>query len=90
MTDDVTVGVGLSRLVKADELLRERAFNRSVVLSVRRGSRGYRPIRVLEPEKKSTRLDQTRGQAHDQRAYSNHHSIVPLTSYTLPACAIVK
>ncbi len=36
MTDDVTVGVGLSRLVKADELLRERAFNRSVVLSVRR------------------------------------------------------
>jgi hypothetical protein len=36
MTDDVTVGVGLSRLVKADELLRERAFNRSVFLNPRR------------------------------------------------------
>ena len=31
------------------------------------GSRGYRPIRVLELEKKNTRLDQTRGQAQKPR-----------------------
>jgi hypothetical protein len=34
-----------------------------VLAAVRRGSRDYSPIRVHEPEKKSTRLDQPRGQA---------------------------
>jgi hypothetical protein len=35
--------------------------------TLRRGSRSYNPIRVHEPEKKRSRLDQPRGQAqlHD-------------------------
>jgi hypothetical protein len=31
-------------------------------------SKGYSPIRVLKPEKKSTRLDQRRGQAQPESA----------------------
>ncbi len=34
---------------------------------LRLGSRDYSPIRVLKPEKKSTRLDQPRGQAQTLR-----------------------
>ena len=52
---------------------------------LRRGSRDYSPIRVHEPEKKSTRLDQPRDQAQSgcNRSTAARSAQSPISSFTL-------
>jgi putative transposase len=49
-----------------NEVRPHSSFGDMPLRRLRRGSRDYSPIRVHEPEKKSTRLDQLRGQAQDE------------------------